>query len=136
METPKQFLKSEPKEPRVYKKAGKCPIHKTTKLVKDDHECCGCCCSGCEPEYTCHKCEALYNKKYAAWFRKFGHMVCRGDGMVVKNGKVLIQGHNFVYFQFYHGGKPLKIGSWAKLDENGYLKKTNARYSEKFLVVS
>ncbi len=136
METPKKFLASKPKEARIYRKAGKCPIHKTTKLIKDDHECCGCCCSGCDPEYTCPKCEALHAKKYAIWFRKFGHMVCTGEGMVVKNGKVHIPGRNLTYFQFYHGGKPLKIGTWCKVGDDGYLKKTSANYCQKFLVVS
>ncbi len=137
METPQKFLASKPKEPKVYHRPGKCPIHKTTKLKKDSHECCDCCCGGgCEPNYSCPKCEAIYNKKYAIWFRKFGHLVAVGEGLEVKNGRLMKVGHGLRYMQFYHGGKPLKIGTWCKVGNDGFLKRSTKNNYPQMLVIS
>lgn len=135
METPIKFLKSKPKEIRIYRKAGKCPIHRSTKLVKDDHVCCDCCCGGgCDPEYTCPKCEEIYNEKYAKWFRKFGHIVAVGDDLQVKNRR-LITMSGLRFYQFYNGGKTIKIGSWVKMDmKTGFI--VASRRKSNMLVIS
>lgn len=135
MEAPLKFRKSEPKEPRVYRKAGKCPIHKTVKLKKDDHECCDCCCGGgCDPKYTCPKCEKIYNEKYTKWFRKWGHTCAVWDDLHAKNRRLItMQGLRFM--QFYNGGKTIKMGSWARLDENGILRASRKNKST-ILVIS
>ena len=122
---PEQFQASKPKEPRRYEgwsyKGRKCPKHKI-KLVKDDHVCCGCCCSGCDPEWSCLKCEELYHKAYARWFRKWGHIVAIAHHLDVVRGKIRMISPDTRYMQLLHGGKPLKEGQWCKIGEDGYIK--------------
>lgn len=134
MYPPEKFKASEPKKPTVYHKAGKCRIHKTTKLVKDDHECCGCCCSGCEPDYTCPKCEALYDKKHQIWFNKWGHIVAVDEFMVVENGKIKFPSPNVRLHQFYHGGTPVKIGKFAKIDPKTGFVKLSRKKTDMFII--
>jgi len=140
MITPKEFRKSEPKEPKIYSKAGYCTIHKKEKLEEDDHECCGCCCSGCEPEYTCPKCQDLHAIKHNAWFRKFGHLIAVSEGLiypsVVEKGIIKRPPSDLLYMQYLHGGKPIKMGSWCKIGNDGFLKKTNKPWSPPMIVVS
>ncbi len=135
MITTAQHEASRPKMFAVYSKAGFCPKHKSTRLWKVEHECCDCCCDGCDPEYTCPRCEALYDKKVVAWLRKFCHMVAVGDCLLVKDGK--LQAMNGVVFQQYlHGGNPLKIGSWCKIGADGYLKRSTKNNRPQMLVIS
>lgn len=131
---------SKPKEPKNYSgwsyKGRKCPKHKVA-LVKDDHECCGCCCSGCEPEWSCPKCKAAYDRAYAKWFRQFGHLVAVGQCLGVQDGKIVRYSPDIAYMQFLHGGKPIKIGSWCKVDgKSGHIVRTTKPWTTPMLVIS
>jgi len=55
--------------------------------------------------------------------------------MVVERGKIKIPGYDLRYMQFYHGGKPLKEGTWCKLGEDGLLKRSTAKAHPQMLVV-
>ena len=134
---PKDMQASKPKEPRRYTgwsyEDRKCPKHKV-KLVKDDHECCGCCCSGCDPEWTCPECEELYDLAYRAWFKSWGHYVAFGDHLLVRDGKLLSMSGVSVQL-FLHGGKPLKAGQWCKVGDDGYLKLARKPWTPNMLVI-
>lgn len=127
-------MEPRPKEPKAYGKAGKCPKHKRTDLVKDDHECCGCCCSGCDPEYRCPKCLELWQKKDRAWLATWCNMVYHDPfgQLDPKNPTPSMQGR---FSQFKHGGKRLRKGSWAKIDPKTGLLKYSRKPTE-FLVVA
>lgn len=135
---PPQFLKSKPKEPRTYEgwsyEGRKCPKHKV-KLVKDDHECCDCCCGGCDPTWECPKCQELYTKAYNRWFHKWGHIVAVAHYLEVKNGVILRMPPDLRYMQLLHGGKPLKRGQWCKIGSGGYLKPSTKNGVPNMIVV-
>ena len=138
MEIPKQFRKLEPKEPKIYRKAGKCPEHKIV-LMKGGHKCCECCCGGgCDPEYTCPKCQEIYKHEYAIWCRKFCHIVAISDSlpMVVEKGFIQRMPHDLVYMQFLHDGIPIKMGSWCKLGRDGLLTKASKPCSPPMIIIS
>lgn len=135
---PANFRSSEPKEPKTYYgwsyEGRKCPKHKV-KLVKEEHECCGCCCSGCEPKYTCPKCEKAYDAAYQKWHNKWGHVVAISSYLNVKNGRIMTMSPDLRYMQFLHGGKPLKIGQWCKLGDDGFIKFSKEPGSPNMLVI-
>lgn len=136
--TPQLLEGEKPKEPRTYEgwsyKDRSCLRHKKTKLVKDDHECCGCCCSGCQPVFHCPKCQAAYETAYSKWVRKWGHLVAVGEHLFVRDGKLLSM-NGVVFQQLLHGGKPLKEGKWCKWGPNGYIVRANKPHYPQMLVV-
>ena len=126
METPKKFLKSKPRETPFREgwsyKGKKCPKHKIP-FLDYSFECEG------EPMWMCKKCEDIYDEAFAKWFRKFGHIVACGSDMflpgIVENGRIKRITPGLVFMQYLHGEKPIKIGSFCKLDKNGFIRKCN-----------
>lgn len=55
-----------------------------------------------------------------AWLNLWGHIVAVADFLHVENG-TLTRADDVRYMRFLHGGKPIKVGSWCKVNEKGFV---------------
>lgn len=138
MTCPPKFEASKPKEPKRYfgesYKSRKCPRHKIKLVLEKEGRSCECC-GDFEPEYRCPRCEELYDRAYQRWFRKWGHIVAVAEHLVVEKGKIRYMPRDLRYHQLLHGGKPLKIGQWCKIGQDGYLKLSRKPRSSPMMLV-
>lgn len=135
---PPKFLASQPMEPKRYfgssYKGRRCTKHKVKLVLEDEGRSCECC-GDFEPKYCCPKCEKIYNAAFRRWFRKWGHIVAVADHLDVVKGRIRSMTPDIRYYQFLHGGKPLKKGQWCKRGDDGFIKLSRKPWTPNMLVV-